>query len=91
MPARKSRLLTAVPTFRLMTYPTVAGVVRADREQIFRGRPALRPTLNAHQERVYELFKKFRSLGGSSFKPYARSTEDPAARTSAPIAIRRRP
>jgi hypothetical protein len=60
-----------------MTYPTIADVVKADRQQIFHWWATLSPPLNAYEDRVYELiFKKFRCLGGSTFKPYPRSTED---------------
>jgi hypothetical protein len=72
-----------------MTYPTIAEVVKADREQIFRWWATLSPPLNAYE--AYELiFKKFRCLGGSTFKPCPRSIEEPAFKSKQPVRFNRR-
>jgi len=50
-----------------MLYPSVAEVVKADREQVCRWWYALRPPQNALEERVlYLIGKKFTCLGGPS-------------------------
>ena len=50
----------------VMHYPTIAEVVKADREHIFRWWETLPRPQNEHEKRVYELIrKKFRCLGGS--------------------------
>ena len=50
----------------VMHYPTIAEVVKADREHIFRWWEALPRPQNESEKRVYELIlKKFRCLGGS--------------------------
>lgn len=49
-----------------MQYPTIAEVVRADREQICRWWTTLTPPETPMQERVMNLiFKKFTALGGT--------------------------
>jgi len=48
-----------------MNYPTIAEVVKADREHVFRWWEMLPHPQNEREKRVYELiFKKFRCLGG---------------------------
>jgi hypothetical protein len=52
-----------------MNYPTIAEVVKADREHVFRWREMLPLPQNEREKRIYELiFKKFRCLGGSLLK-----------------------
>jgi len=57
----------------VMKYPTIAEVVKADREHIFRWWEMLPRPQNERETRVYELiFKKFRCLGASVLKQQGR-------------------
>jgi hypothetical protein len=52
-----------------MNYPTIAEVVKADRELVFRWWKMLRRPENEREKRIYALIsKKFRCLGGSILK-----------------------
>ena len=57
------------PVVMVMNYPTIAEVVKADREHVFRWWEMLPRPENKREKRIYELiFKKFRCLGGLVLK-----------------------
>ena len=74
----------------VMNYPTIAEVVKADREHVFRWWEMLPRPENEREKRIYELiFRKFRCLGGSVLKQdaEARLSNAPSFMSSRKIPI----